>query len=226
MRSPLAMDTVTDMARYHVATLSPTKPEILAAWVPSQPWAPDGIDEVNDIDVVGSFRFDDPDGAVGLEVHLVRAAGTLLQVPLTYRAAPFADSELISRMHHSVLGERWVYDGMHDPVMVAMLASAALTGTGQAVGVVEYEERRLVVPTPVRLAGGGWTGGPLPVDGFTIESDDASAVTMANDRIRLRVHRRPADRQAPSIGLTATWPGLDRPVVLADVQLGADTDDR
>jgi hypothetical protein len=43
--------------------------------------------------VIGSYRFDDPEGRVGMEIHLVDARGTLLQVPLTYRDEPLVDAE-------------------------------------------------------------------------------------------------------------------------------------
>ena len=39
-------------------------------------------------------------------------------MPVTYRDAPLpgADAWLIGTMDHSVLGKRWVYDGVGDPV--------------------------------------------------------------------------------------------------------------
>ena len=194
------------MARYHIAQLTPSKVEILAGWLNAQPWAP-VVPGADDIEIAGAFRFDDPAGAVGLETHLVRAGGVLFQVPLTYRQEPLDDGQLVSEMHHSVLGNRWVYDGQRDPVMVAMFAAASLTGTGQALGIVEHEGRRVVVPTPIRLTGGGWTGGPTPVDGFAIDAEDDSAVTLSNDTFTMRISRQLDDGPAPEIGLTATWPG-------------------
>ncbi|MEM9513313.1 MAG: hypothetical protein AAGA42_00530 [Actinomycetota bacterium] len=204
------------MARYHIAQLTPSKAEILAAWLDRQPWAP-AVASPDDIEIVGAFRFDDPDGAVGLETHLVRADDVLFQVPLTYRERPLDDGHLVSEMHHSVLGDRWVYDGHHDPVMVAMFAAAALTGTGQALGIVEYEERRVVVPTPVRLAGGGWTGGPTAVDAFAVESADDGAVTLSSDTFTMWIMRVLTEGPTPEIGLTATWPGQAAPVTLATI---------
>ena len=102
------------MAIFHRATITPTKAEIIEQWMPSQPWGVPGADA---IDVIGSYRFDDPDGRVGMETHLVRAEGVLLQVPLTYRDEPLdgAADALITEMQHSVLGTRWVYDGLRDP---------------------------------------------------------------------------------------------------------------
>ena len=213
-RRPLRSSGV---AVLHVATLAPTKAEVLAAWLPAQRWAPDGGGEVA---LVGAFRFDDPEGRVGLEVHLVRSQGVLLQVPLTYRDAPLdgADDHLVGTMAHSVLGKRWVYDGLADPVFTRMLAGAALTGCGQAVGLVEHEGRWVVVPTPVKLAGGGWSDERVVVDDFAIEADEGDVAVLRNDRFDLLVHRRPVPGPQPPIGLTATWPDQEQPVVLAEVR--------
>ena len=103
------------MAIFHRATVTPKKAELIAAWAPAQPWGPP-----NDapVEVIGSYRFDDPDGRVGMETHLVTAGDTLFQVPLTYRDEPLAGAEdaFITEMEHSVLGTRWVYDGLGDPL--------------------------------------------------------------------------------------------------------------
>ena len=112
------------MALFHAATITPTKAELIAEWAPTRSWGPSAADP---IEVIGSYRFDDPDGRVGMETHLVEAGGALLQVPLTYRDEPLdgADDALIAEMQHSVLGTRWVYDGLRDPQLVVMLASVA-----------------------------------------------------------------------------------------------------
>lgn len=56
------------MAILHRATLTPTKAELLASWSPTQSWGPPAGAELG---IVGAFRFDDPDGKVGMETHLV-----------------------------------------------------------------------------------------------------------------------------------------------------------
>jgi len=196
------------MAILHAATLTPTKPELLAAWLGGP------------VEPVGAFRFDDPEGRVGLETHLVVAAGRLRQVPLTYRDGPLdgAASHLVGTMEHSALGTRWVYDGLRDPVFTRMLAAVAMTGTGQAVGLVEHEGRWLVAPPNVRVEGGGWSDGRVPVDGFEVAAeDDGGWGVLANDRFELRVARWPVPGERPTIGLTATWAGQAEPVVLAVV---------
>jgi hypothetical protein len=204
------------MARFHRATITPTKAELIAQWAPTRPWGPSADDP---IDVIGSYRFDDPDGRVGMETHLVTAGGTLFQVPLTYRDAPLAGAEdaLITEMEHSVLGTRWVYDGLRDPQLVIMLAAVAMTGQGEALGLVQFNDRWYVAPSNVRIQGGGWTQERVPVDGFELDSDEATASVLHNDRFDLTVFRRPVPGPRPAIGLTGAWDGHDA-VVLAEVR--------
>jgi hypothetical protein len=201
---------------FHRATISPTKGELIAAWAPTQPWGPP---PGAPLEVIGSYRFDDPDGRVGMETHLVTAGGTLLQVPLTYRDEPVtgAADALITEMQHSVLGTRWVYDGLRDPLLVVMLAAVAMTGQGEALGMAVYEGRWYIAPSNVRIEGGGWTQERVPVDRFELASDDATEVVLRNDRFELSVFRRPVPGPRPAIGLTATWDGHPHPVVLAAV---------
>jgi hypothetical protein len=205
------------MAIFHRATITPSKAELIAAWAPTQSWGPPA--DVP-IEVIGSYRFDDPDARVGMETHLVTAGPTLLQIPLTYRDEPLdeMDDALIVTMEHSVLGTRWVYDGLRDPRLVVMLAAVAMTGQGEALGMARYDRRWYIAPSNVRIQGGGWTQERVPVDGFQVERDDATSVVLRNDRFELTVFRRPAPGPRPAIGLTATWVGLPTAVVLAEVQ--------
>jgi hypothetical protein len=155
-----------------------------------------------------------------MEIHLVSAGGALLQVPLAYRDEPLAGAEdaLITEMQHSVLGTRWVYDGLRDPRLVVMLAAVTMTGQGEALGMALYDGRWYIAPTNVRIQGGGWTQERVPVDGFELGSDDATASVLHNDRFALTVFRRPVPGPRPGIGLTATWDGQDEPVVLAEIR--------
>jgi len=84
------------MGIVYEATLDPSKQELVAAWLPSRTWA-GGLEIATK---VGEYRFDDPAGEVGVETIVFAATdGSLLQVPLTYRAEPQEDAEhLQSRM--------------------------------------------------------------------------------------------------------------------------------
>jgi hypothetical protein len=155
-----------------------------------------------------------------MEMHLVDAGGLLLHVPLSYRDEPLpgAEAALITEMQHSVLGTRWVYDGLRDPRVVVMLAAAAMTGQGEALGMALYEGRWYIAPTNVRIQGGGWGLERVPVDGFELLADGPVEAVLRNDRFELTVFRRPAPGPRPTIGLTATWEGQSEPVVLAAVR--------
>jgi hypothetical protein len=118
-------------------------------------------------------------------------------------------------MNHSVLGNRWVYDGLRDPAYLMMLAGVTMTGQGEALGMVVHDGRWLIAPSNVRIRGGGWSQERVPVDGFELTSDDATAAVLRNDRFELEFFRRPQVDARSAVQLTATWAGNDRPVVLA-----------
>ena len=89
------------MAIFQVATNTPPKSELIAGWIGDQHWA-----EISggSLDVVGSFHLEDPEGQVGMQVHLVTVEDSLFQVPLTYRDERLPDMEpaYIAPMEHSV----------------------------------------------------------------------------------------------------------------------------
>ncbi|MFD8542883.1 1,4-alpha-glucan branching protein [Streptomyces sp. NPDC059649] len=120
------------MAVVHHTTLTPSKLELLTSWLPTQPWYL-GVGSAPDLTKAGGFRLDDPDGEVGLEFMAVTDASgdqpVTYHVPLSYRGAPLEGSEhaLVGNTEHGVLGRRWIYDGTHDPVLMAQLF-ALLTG--------------------------------------------------------------------------------------------------
>jgi hypothetical protein len=107
-------------AEIHDATLTPSKLELLAGWLPAQEWF---VGDSEDLARVASYRFVDPDGDVGIETILVSSQGTTYQVPLTYRSEPLVDEDdsLIGTLEHSVLGTRYVYDAVADPVYMVEL---------------------------------------------------------------------------------------------------------
>lgn len=113
------------MAIIYDAILVPGKLDIIGQWLDSQSWAGSGA-----LTQVGSYRFDDPAGEVGIEAMILRRGERLLHVPMTYRSGPLegAEDALLGTMEHSVLGRRWVYDATADPVAVGCYARA-LQGT-------------------------------------------------------------------------------------------------
>ena len=125
------------MAIVHKATVTPSKQAIVTDWLDRQPWGGSGA-----VKVLGSYRFDDPDGEVGVEALLVDRGGTVLHVPLTYRGAHLAESKkfLVGTMQHSVLGDRWIYDAAGDPVGVDCFVRA-LRAAMRDVGGLEFRIR-------------------------------------------------------------------------------------
>lgn len=115
------------------ATIRPTKQELLETVF-------DGP-----VEVVGAYRFDDPEGEVGVEGFLVRRDAALRHVLFSYRGAILASegAHLVSTMEHSELGPRWIYDGATDPVAIACVRRAILGKQVQAV-LELWEDGRLV----------------------------------------------------------------------------------
>ncbi|MCW2800582.1 MAG: hypothetical protein JWQ70_2054, partial [Aeromicrobium sp.] len=138
------------------ASIRPTKLELLATWLPTRPWF---VGDGSALELVGAYRFDDPEGEVGMETHLVRAGdSTIYQVPLTYRAAPLDGGEafLVGTMDHTVLGNRWVYHASIDPVYLDVLADTIRTGGSQAVLERTFADGRVEIMEPsVRVTGSG-----------------------------------------------------------------------
>jgi hypothetical protein len=176
------------MALVHRATLDPTKQELVEAWLPSQPWAAGRAIA----DKVAEYRFDDPEGEVGVETILWSLDdGTVIQTPLTYRAAALdgAEASLVGTTEHSVLGSRWVYDGCGDPVWAETLATAILTGATQAQMVIEHDGQLVDVPARMQVRGSGAApfGHSLtPVDSVTTDGD---VTVVRTDGIELQLPR-------------------------------------
>ncbi len=152
--------SVPGMATIHPgATLTPPFREFLPGWVARQPWFPGA--GTPSLTPVGYFRFEDPDGEVGVETHLVADGSRVYQVPMTYRSAPLADpAALIATAEHSVLGTRWIHDGEADPVWAGELLRLVRTN-----GVADPSRKRGVGPARAR----GRALGPLPGHGVRIE---------------------------------------------------------
>jgi hypothetical protein len=202
------------MGLIYAAELRPAKMELVADWLPSQPWdKADGSELVR----LGSFRFDDPAGEVGIETLLVGAGKHVYQVPLTYRGAPLEGAEafLITTMEHSVLGERWVYDAAGDPVYASELAAALLTGKAQAVETLEVDGRIERLPHTAVLVGGGMPDAGLPEVRLEASAQDAIHISAGTwDLVVLRaLDLAGTAHSGPS--LSVTWAGQEVPVLLS-----------
>ena len=205
------------MALIYHAELHPDKMELLAAWLPTRSWFP----KVGELPVerVGSFRFDDPDGQVGIETHLVAVGADVVQVPLTYRGAPLegAQKHLITTMEHSVLGKRWVYDGCGDPAYAQALTAAILSGQGQAPQYFEENGVREDIPESVSVAASGLPGGEELAEGPQPGPADLTVAHIRTGDWDLSVVRilELGGEAVADPSLTATWAGQEVPVLLA-----------
>lgn len=177
------------MAILYNVELSPGKLELIEEWLPKQPWA--AVEPGTKLSRVSSFRLDDPAGEVGVEFHLVKVAdddgaaegaGTIYQVPVTYRGAPLAGAEddLITEMDHPVLGHRWVYDGAADPVCVLETLRAIVTG-GRSVDEFFQTDSGLEQNTDVAEAWG--TSEPELTIGDLPQGKDADQVQVKVENV-------------------------------------------
>jgi hypothetical protein len=208
------------MATLYAAELRPTKIELLSRWVPTQTWA-ESVD-TSALEPVGAYRFDDPDGEVGVETHLLRTVdGQIIQVPLTYRARALdgAENSLITKMHHSVLGERWVYDASVDPVYARTLATTIFRGGEQAelIYLEESGPQKREATTWVR--GSGSPTAMVPdVEHVTFAHAGNATIIDAGDvtlRVRRVVDLEPVDDGIGQASLVGRWSGQNEWTVLS-----------
>lgn len=113
---------------------------------------------------------------------------TSYQVPLTYRARAFAGGSdgLIGTSEHGVLGRRWIYDGTHDPVLVAQLA-ALIQGEAEP-------QAQSVSNTPDRTV----TGQPVTNGSLTAIGSVVAANEPAGTDLRVETARETACETAGS----------------------------
>jgi hypothetical protein len=202
------------MAVLHEASITPTKDELVGPWLRTRRWW-DGIDERGP---VGSFRLDDPAGEVGMECFLFGSAeGSTLFVPVTYRGAQLAgaDAHLIGTMQHSVLGDRWVYDGCADPVFVATLTTTILTGGSQAEQEVHAADGSVSQRAPtVRAHGTGRAGSAATTVITTVAPVDEERRTLIDtDGATLAVARQVGADLPSGPALLGSYAGGDDQVL-------------
>lgn len=102
---------------YTDAVTDPTKPDLVRRWGPI-------------VDLLGSYRLVDPEGEVGIEVHVgTDMEGRLMQMPVSYRAEELDNKEAtLTPMSHNILGLRYVSNALGDPVAVREIVRTIITG--------------------------------------------------------------------------------------------------
>jgi hypothetical protein len=161
-----------------------------------------------------------------VETLLVRAGdGPVLQVPLTYRAAPLEGAEawLIGTMEHGVLGTRWTYDALGDPVYLETLATAVLTGGRDADAYYEVDGKRVARVSTAPVIGSGTAGAAVPeLTGPIVTRDEGWASTAETATLSFTVARAPVAHPlagTDSERLDGTWTDQATSTALATVSL-------
>lgn len=202
------------MALIHQATLNPSKLELLQQLVQGRSWSTAG----GPLEAVGAYRWDDPADQVGIETHVVRSGGTLLQLPVTYRATELDGAHLIGTTEHSVLGRRWVYEGCTDPAYVAALATALHTAAPQAELWYDLADGRERREPSVRVSVDGERGEVPAIDAVTTIDEDVTTLVRAGG-CEFVVQRVLGPVVPGRSRLTGTWAGQDEPVGLAALRV-------
>lgn len=183
------------MAILHQATISPTKAEIVATWLDEH-----DLGE-GPVELIGSYRFDDPAGEVGIEGLLARRGDRVFHLPLTYRGAPLtgAEESLITTMEHSALGRRWVHHAEGDSVALDCFARVFAGEQAQATLEVHLSDGSVEEREPA----------------VRVHTEGTGTRAAAGDAMV----RFSADLGAPVTGhrtLVATWDGGSGVVAAAD----------
>jgi hypothetical protein len=181
------------MSIIYEAQLTPSKLDAAREWIVRQDWF-DG--DAPSLERVAALRWEDPAGEVGVEtLILVDSNGSFFAAPFTYRGAEFPAATLVTTMDHSVLGDRWVYEGPSDPVFLACALDAVRTGEAQSE--LEVHDGETV------------TKGEHTVDAEVVGEGTDAADVVVNYTLDPAV-----DAEA---GVRGTWAGQDSPVFLVSV---------
>jgi hypothetical protein len=211
------------MAVIHETTMNPTKVELLAAWLPRQPWFI-GAGNGPALARTGGFRLDDPAGEVGIEFfagtdHSTDQPVTYL-MPMTYRGEPLPDGDdaLIGTSQHGVLGKRWIYDGAWDLVLITQLVALIQGQADPQAQSVTNTADPTVTSRPVANSPLAVTGSVVEVNGpagTVLRVHTASADGMPGGQWLVRLVRllepdaTTSSRDLAQPGVSATWRHLD-----------------
>ncbi|KIP53383.1 CG0192-related protein [Leucobacter komagatae] len=205
---------------YADTTLVPSKLELLAEWLPTQPWF---TGDPTKLTRVSGYRLDDPEGEVGIDGILVSAGDDrVYHVPITYRGAPLdgGEAHLIGTMEHGVLGTRWVTEAAGDPVFRAVVAQViAQGGSGSEELIHQPDGGTIAREQQMPIHGSGQPGAQVPeLWAAEVSLGDGASVAatgLATMRVIHAVDAGSAAARGAAGTLTATWPGQDTPVVIA-----------
>lgn len=207
------------MSLLYKTTMSPSKLELLAGWLPSQPWF---AGDISALASLGGYRFDDPEGEVGLEGILVTAGDeTVYHVPLSYHGAPLPGGEsfLLGTSEHGVLGTRWISDAAGDPVFRAVMARAIATGDSGAAEFVEDETgERVQRESLVPVHGTGHANNSVPDLSAAIVETRGARTHLEDDLAVLelvRVVDPSLQARTDQYALVGTWKGQPSAAILA-----------
>jgi hypothetical protein len=116
----------------------------------------------------------------------------------------------------TMLGDRWIYDGCHDPVYVTALARAILTGGREADLYAATDAGLVLEPATTHVRGSGsWPSASTPALTAPVVSHNGTTTTI-DAGVRLTLPRVIiATTPAANAALSGTWPGQATPVVLA-----------
>lgn len=212
------------MALLSRADIRPTKLEVIASWLPTQPWFRDR--RVDGLLSLGAYRFDDPAGEVGVETLLIGVGDEAVQVPMSYRGSPLAGADrwLMGTMEHSVLGPRWVYDACADPVYASALARVVLAGGEQAEEWVEGEAGPVRRTPSVVVTGGGSPDAQVAavddVDELIVSTvGTVSTITAASWELTVaRLVDTSGGHPVADAELVGSWSAQSRPLQLASAR--------
>jgi len=175
------------VAVHHPATIVPTKLELLQAWVPHQPWL--GGADASSLTKLGSYRFDDPDGEVGMELD------PKLIVDLPESGDPFSGFEDGYKLTEELLHRKRPFTAlMAFDDMTAFGAIRALTKAGIRVpdqcSVIGFDD---IVPAALYTPALTTVRQPMEVMGAAAASIVVEAIGAGLEKKTIKpVHRRVA----------------------------------